>query len=180
MPSHRHRPSVRSRARRRSRPIAVAGAQYHVWLAPPDSEPLIIADIGDAIGLTFSLFNTEMRDAALIMLDSRRHVVAIVLDPPAEAGCPVRWIRQVDAGDEFAGFEFAQAIIVVVKDDIADGPATTVEALVYEAMRADSLAQDVLLLDMILATPDKIRSLAFALDPDCVWMERFEPFPDAS
>ena len=170
MLSRRHHPPARARARRRTRPIDVAGSSCLLWVPPPDSDPIVIATVIDAIEIVFELFELPMRDAALMMLDARRRLLGIILDPPAEVECLTAWAQSSPvAGD------LCQTVLVVVRDRVDDGPPSDEETAVFDALTRQSLAHNVLLLDMILANPDKVRSMAFAADPNCVWTEPFEP-----
>jgi len=169
MSARRHHPLARARTRRRTRSVDVQGFTCLLWVAPPDSEPIVIADIGDAIGLVFELFEMPMRDAALLMLDARRRLVGVILDLPPEVDCPIAMAQSSGVAD------FCQTIMVVVEENIADGPPRDAEIRVFEALSQQAVEHNVLMLDMILANPDKVRSMAFATDPHCIWTEPFEP-----
>ena len=110
-----------------------------------------------------------MRDGALMLLDARRRLVGVILDPPPEVECLTAWAQSTDGVTEFC-----QTILVVVEDHIADGPPTEMETVVFDALSEQALAHSVLMLDMILANADKVRSMAFATDPNCVWTDPFE------
>jgi len=168
MSSRRHRPLARARSRRRTRPIDFEGSSFLVWIPPVDSDPIIVATIVDAIELVFELFEMPMSDAALMMLDARRRLVGVILDPPADIDCLTSWAQNSDVAD------FCQMILVVVDDEIADGAPREKEIVVFEALSRQALEHNVLMLDMIVANPDKVRSMAFATDPNCIWTEPFE------
>ena len=140
-----------------------------MWAPQADSDPIVVATIADAIELVFGLLEMPMRDGALMLLDARRRLVGVILDPPPEVECLTAWAQSSEGVNDFC-----QTILVVVEDRIADGPPTEQETAVFEAMSRQALAHNVLMLDMILANPDKVRSMAFATDPNCVWTEPFE------
>lgn len=169
MSSRRHHPPARARSRRRTRPIDFDGSSCLLWSPQADSDPIVVATIVDAIELVFELFEMPMRDAALMLLDARRRLVGVILDPPPEIDCLTAWAQSSEGVSEFC-----QTILVVVADDITDGPPAEMETVVFDAMSRQALAHNVLMLDMILANPDKVRSMAFATDPNCVWTEPFE------
>ena len=170
MSSRRHHPPARARSRRRTRSVEVQGSSCLLWIPHVDSEPVVVATILDAIELVFELFEMPMREAALMMLDARRRLVAVILDPPPEIECLIGWAQSSEVA-----IDFCQSILVVFENDITDGPPSEMETVVFDAMSQQSLEHDVLLLDMILANPDKVRSMAFATDPNCVWTEPFDP-----
>jgi hypothetical protein len=167
MSSRRHRPLARARSRR-TRPLDFDGSSCLSWIPQVDSDPIVVATIVEAIELVFELFEMPMRDAALMLLDARRRLVGVILDPPADIGCLTSWAQSSDVAD------FCQTILVVVEDDIADGAPQEREIVVFEALSRQALEHNVLMLDMILANPDKVRSMAFATDPNCIWTEPFE------
>ena len=84
---------------------------------PEPDEPIIIGGFAEAAALTFELFDLDMRREALVLLDERRHVTAILLDPPASVGV---FIGRVDA----AGLEvpFAQTLSIVIQPSIGAQP----------------------------------------------------------
>jgi len=168
MPSRRHHPPARARSRRRTRAIDCEGSSCLLWIPQADSDPIIVATIVDAIELVFELFEMPMLDAALLMLDARRRLVGVILDPPADVDCLTGWAQRSGVAD------FCQTILVVVEDDIGEGAPQERETAVFEALSRQALEHNVLMLDMILANPDKVRSMAFATDPNCIWTEPFE------
>ena len=169
MPSRPHHPLARARSRRRPRPIDFEGVSCLFWAPPPGAEPIILANVGDAIGFVFGLFELPMEDAALLLLDARRRLVGVILDPPPDIDCVTEWAQSTGGVAEFC-----QMILVVVEGDIADGPPRERESRVFEAIGQQALEHNVLLLDMIFANPDKVRSMAYATDPSCVWTEPFD------
>ncbi len=74
-----------------------------------------------------------------------------------------------------AAFHYSHMILVIVEDEIPDGAPTPMEATVFETMREHNSEHGIGMLDMLLANPDKVRSMAFAMDPDCIWTQPFEP-----
>jgi len=169
MPSRPHHSLARARSRRRPRPIDFEGVSCLFWAPPPDAEPIILADVGEAIGFVFGLFELPMEDAALLLLDARRRLVGLILDPVPDIDCVTDWAQRTDGVRGFC-----QMILVIVDGDIGEGPPSERETRVYEAISQQAIEHNVLLLDMLFANPDKVRSMAFATDPNCVWTEPFE------
>jgi hypothetical protein len=161
------------RARPRSRRCALrldhAGDEFAVWLPPPD-DPLVIAGFGDAASLALELTDWSAEREVLVLLDEHRQVTAMLLDPPPLVGI---FIGVVDL--PAAEVDFCQTLSVVVSEPPTDGPPPERHRQGYHALRRWHVLQGLQLLDVILAHPERVQSLAIACDPDAVWFDEFEP-----
>lgn len=166
MPFHT-RPRL-SRRRRYSLPVQTDEHCWHIYHPDPD-EPLYVAEFGDAAMLAVELAQLPVAHEAVVLLDARRRVVAVLLDPPAEVGV-------------FVGFadlpgleEFSHTLSIVYEDQVYAGPPNEEDRRGYQALRRAHMAQGLLLLDVLLTDGDTVRSLAIGCDPDPVWFEEFDP-----
>jgi hypothetical protein len=75
----------------------------------------------------------------------------------------------------FPGFEtpFCQTMVIVIDDDVRQGPPTPDQAHAYHAIRRAHMAQGLQLLDVVLTDGDDVCSLAIGCDPDPVWFDEF-------
>ena len=165
--------STHHRMRRRShqRPVACSYEMqsYYVWFPDPD-EPIILDTFAEAAGFALDLDEFPVANEAIVLLDERRRVTAMLLDPPAELGVFV-------GCTDLPGAEvpFCQTMSVMFVDRIDEGPPTADEKKDYVGLRRAHALQGLLLLDVIMVAQDLVRSLAIACDPDPIWFEPFEP-----
>ena len=154
-PRHRRRPTLQ---------LLYEGESCAVVHPDPD-EPITIAGFAEAAALAFELVDLDVRREALVLLDERRQVTAILLDPPATVGV---YIGRVDG----AGLEvpFIQTLSIVFQRSIAaHAPQDEIDG--YRALRRVHMLQGLLLLDVILTDGERVQSMAISSDPDAVWFE---------
>ena len=83
MPYH-SRPRL---SRRRRHPLPLQSDDYDWSIYHPDpDEPILIEEFGDAAMLAAEVWQLPAHKEVLVLLDERRRVTAILLDPPAEVG----------------------------------------------------------------------------------------------
>jgi hypothetical protein len=158
-PRHRRRPTLQ---------LLYEGESCSVVHPDPD-EPITITGFAEAAALAFELVDLDVNREALVLLDERRHVTAILLDPPAAVGV---YIGRVDG----AGLEvpFMQTLSIVFQRTVAAiAPQDEIDG--YHALRRVHMLQGLLLLDVILTDGERVQSMAIASDPDAVWFESFGP-----
>ena len=142
----------------------------HSWsiFHPGPDDPIVIAEFSDAVMLATEVFDMPVCHEVLVLLDERRRITAMLLDPPAEVGLLVGMAQ-------LPGVEapFCQTISVVIDLDVPDGPPSAVDRRGYHALRRAHMAQGLLLLDVLLTDGNRVRSLALGCDPDPVWHDEF-------
>ncbi len=164
---------ARPRSRRCSLQIEHGADRFRIWLPPADDE-LVLTGFGDAASLAFELLDWGAEREVLVLLDARRRVTAMLLDPPPAVG--LRPAREEVPGLEV---EFCQTLSIVLGETPVDAPPTPRLRDGYHALRRVHVLQGLQLLDVILAHPERVQSLAIACDPDPVWFEPFEPLEPA-
>lgn len=170
MPFHPH-PRL---SRRRCQALALQSGEYCWSVYHPDpDQPIVIAEFGDAAMLAAEIGQLPVRHEAVVLLDARRRVSAILLDPPPEVGMFVGLA-------ELPGVEasFSQTMCVLLDDKVAGGPPADDDRRGYHALRRAHMAQGLLLLDVLITDGDVVRSLAIGCDPDPVWFDEFTPLAD--
>ena len=163
-------PRLRLPRRRRTHlRLSLGDHQWGLFVPDPD-EPLVVTGFSDAVSLAVDLADLPVQHEAVVLLDERRRITAILLDPPAEVGMFVGRL-------ELPGLEspFCQTMTVVVQPDVPTGPPADDDRLGYQALRRLHMAQGLLLLDVLLTDGDTVRSLAIGCDPDPVWFDEFDP-----
>lgn len=172
MSAHRH---PRSRTRRHSMPLEFESEPFAVWLPDPD-DPVAIENFGDAASLAFDLLELPVEREMLVLLDERRTITAVVVDPPPPVGVFI-------GRCEIPGLEvpFCQTLSLVLVDRVVEGPPTEDDRRGYLSLRRLHVLQGLQLLDIIRVDGERVQSLAIACDPDPIWFETFEPLqlPDA-
>jgi len=165
--------SILRRARPRSRRCALHltydNDEFSVWLPPPD-DPLLIAGFGEAASLALELTDWPATNEILVLLDERRQVTAMLVDPPPAVGL---LIGEIDL--PALEVPFCQTLSIVVAEPPSDGPPPARHRDGYFALRRFHMLQGLQLLDVILAHPERVQSLAIACDPDPIWFEDFDP-----
>ena len=149
---------------------------YHWGICYPDpDEPIVIAGFGEAATLATDILDLPVCNEVVVLLDERRRVTALLLDPPCEIGLFVGHaaLPGLDA-------PFCQTMCVVVNAEVYSGPPRDVDRRGYQALRRAHMAQGLLLLDVILTNGDTVRSLAIGCDPDPVWFDEFDPLREQS
>lgn len=169
MSSHR----ARARHRKPTFELEYAGRSCRVWLPDP-AEPIIIAGIGDAISLAWTMLDMPVEREALVLLDEQRQITCVMLDPPADVGL---FVGLLDG----PGLEvpFCQTLCVELRDAVSAEPPSTHDRECYFSLRRVHAVQGLLLLDVILVDTERVQSLAAALDSDCIWFEDFPTAADA-
>ncbi|MFN6118653.1 MAG: hypothetical protein ACK5CE_03290 [Actinomycetes bacterium] len=161
------------RARPRSRRCALRldhdGDEFALWLPSPD-DPLVVSGFGDAASLALELTDWPVEREVLVLLDARRRVTAMLIDPPPLVGI---FVGAVDLPASEVGF--CQTLSIVVAEPPTDGPPPARHREGYHALRRWHVLQGLQLLDVILAHPERVQSLAIACDPDAIWFDEFEP-----
>lgn len=164
-------PFARFRLPRR-RPSLRLQSPDHEWFMfhPDPDQPLVVAGFGEAASLAAIVMDLPVRNEMLVLLDERRVVTAMLLDPPAELGLFVG-MAQVP------GLEtpFCQTLDIVIRDRVETGPPSADDRRGYHALRRAHMAQGLLLLDVVVTDGDMMRSLAIGCDPDPVWFDEWDP-----
>lgn len=166
-------PRLRLPRRRRTNLRLSIGEHEWALFVPQAEEPLVVEGFGDAVSLAVDLADLPVRHEAVVLLDERRRITAILLDPPAEVGM---FVGRCD----LPGLEtpFCQTMTVVVESTVPTGPPSDDDRLGYQALRRLHMAQGLLLLDVLLTDGDTVRSLAIGCDPDPVWFDEFVPLDE--
>jgi hypothetical protein len=162
-------PRLRAFRRHHLLRLESSGRQW-IICHPPADEPLVIAGFGEAAMLANLIVDLPVEREALVLLDERRQVTALLLDPPPEVGLLVGIAA-------LPGLEapFCQTMSVVIVPHVATLPPTPDEHRGYHSLRRAHMAQGLLLLDVVFTDGDTVRSLAIGCDPDPVWFDEFEP-----
>ena len=163
MPYH-PRPRV-SRRRRHPLPLQSGDHDWSIYHPDPD-DPIVVAEFGDAAMLAAEMFHLPVHKEVLVLLDERRRVTAILLDPPAEVGLLVGM-------SDLPGVEapFSQTLAILLADHVEVGPPSDDDRRGYHGLRRAHMAQGLLLLDVLITDGDVVRSLAIGCDPDPVWFD---------
>ena len=170
MPYH-SRPRL---SRRRRHPLPLQSDDYDWSIYHPDpDEPILIEEFGDAAMLAAEVWQLPAHKEVLVLLDERRRVTAILLDPPAEVGLLVGM-------SDLPGVEapFSQTLAIVFAERVEVGPPADDDRRGYHALRRAHMAQGLLLLDVLITDGDVVRSLAIGCDPEPVWFDDWEPLAD--
>ena len=158
----------RRRLPRRRQQALQLQSDDHCWsiFHPDPDEPIVLSGFAEAAALTFDVVELPAQHEIVVLLDERRTVTAMLLDPPAEVGLLVGMA-------ELPGIEapFCHTLCIVVEPCVGGGPPSDDERRGYFALRRAHMAQGLLLLDVILTDGDTIRSLAIACDPDPAWFD---------
>lgn len=170
MPFH-SRPRV-SRRRRQALPLQSGEHCWSIFHPDPD-EPIVIAEFGDAAMFAAEIGQLPVHHEAVVLLDERRRVTAVLLDPPAEVGMLVGLA-------DLPGVEapFSQTLCIVIEQVVQGGPPCEEDGRGYHALRRAHMAQGLLLLDVLITDGDVVRSLAIGCDPDPVWYDEFIPLDE--
>jgi hypothetical protein len=157
----RHRP----RHTRPSLSIEFESASCGVWLPDPE-QPLVIAGFGDAASLAFSCLDMPVEREVLVLMDERRAVTAMLLDPPPEVGVGIGWC-------DGPGLEvpFCQTLDIVIVTRVRQAPPSDHDVNGYHSLRRLHMLQGLLLLDVILVHGDRVQSVAIGAGLECEWFE---------
>lgn len=144
----------------------------HEWsiVNPSPDEPIVVSGFGEAALLALDAVALPAEHEVLVLLDERRAVTALLLDPPPEVGIFVGRVA-------LPGLEspFCQTMSIVLEAQVAPGPPSADDRAGYHALRRVHMAQGLLLLDVLLTDGDNVRSLAIGCDPDPVWFDEHLP-----
>jgi NAD(P)-dependent dehydrogenase (short-subunit alcohol dehydrogenase family) len=127
MPYH-SRPRL---SRRRRHPLPLQSDDYDWSIYHPDpDEPILIEEFGDAAMLASEVCQLPAHKEVLVLLDERRRVTAILLDPPAEVGLLVGM-------SDLPGVEapFSQTLAIVFAERVEVGPPADDDRRGYHALR---------------------------------------------
>ncbi|MFM7685062.1 MAG: hypothetical protein ACKPDI_03935 [Actinomycetota bacterium] len=164
----------RLRLPRRRQPSHRLSANDHEFsvLVPPPDEPILVPSFREAVMLAMDIRELPVQHEALLLLDERRHVAGLLLDPPAEVGLLIGAVLPDDCD-----LRFSQTIDIVLRDTVAPGPPDDHDREGFEALRRIHLAQGLLLMDVLITDGDNVRSMAIACEPEPIWFEEFDPHP---
>lgn len=154
--------------------LRLQSGDYHWGICYPDpDEPIVIAGFGEAAILATGILDLPARNEVVVLLDERRRVTALLLDPPGEIGLLVgrTALPGLDA-------PFCQTMCVEVNAEVYFGPPREADRAGYHALRRAHMAQGLQLLDVILTDGDTVRSMAIGCDPEPVWFDEFVPLAD--
>ncbi|HAP76851.1 MAG TPA: hypothetical protein DCR14_12295 [Acidimicrobiaceae bacterium] len=164
-------PFTRFRLPRR-RPRLEFDSPEHPWsiFIPDPDDTVVVGGFGEAAMLAAEVFELPAHHEVLVLLDERRRITAMLLDPPAEVGVFVGMAA-------LPGVEapFCQTLSIVLQPQVEPGPPDPNDRRGYHALRRAHMAQGLLLLDVLLTDGDTVRSLAIGCDPDPVWFDEFDP-----
>ncbi len=162
----------RPRSRRRALHLEYDSDEFWVWLPQPD-DPLVIPSFGEAASLAMEVADWSVSNEVLVLLDARRQVTAMLIDPPPAVGVFVGRL-------ELPALEvpFCQTLSIAVSEPPTDGPPPERHRQGYYSLRRFHMLQGLQLMDVILAHPERVQSLAIACDPDAIWFEEFDPIDD--
>jgi hypothetical protein len=159
------------RRRQPSHRLSANDREFSV-LVPPADDSIVIPSFREAVMLAMDIRELPVQHEALVLLDERRHVAGLLLDPPAEVGLLIGAVLPDDCT-----IDFCQTIDIVLRDTVAPGPPDDHDRDGFEALRRIHLAQGLLLMDVLMTDGDNVRSMAIACDPEPVWFEDFSPHP---
>lgn len=164
--------SPRLRLPRRRQPSLRFDSDTREWgiLVPDPERDLIIADFREAVMLALDIHEFPVCNEVLVLLDERRVVTAMLLDPPAEVGLFIG--TSLPPGVEAP---FCQTLDIVLEPKVGSGPPSDRDREGFHALRRAHMAQGLLLMDVLLTDGDNVRSLAIGCDPDPIWFEEFAP-----
>lgn len=168
-------PFTRRRLGRRRHHSLRLQSEAHYWsiYIPDPDDQIVITGFGEAAMLATEIAEMGVEHEVVVLLDERRVVTALLIDPPAEVGLFVTLAH-------LPGVEapFCSTMCVVVEPFVSTGPPSHDDRHGYQALRRAHMAQGLLLLDVILTDGDTVRSLAIGCDPDPVWFDNFDPLPE--
>lgn len=168
-PAHSPARHTRPRSRRRSLRMELDHDVFEIWM-PSADEPVLIESFGEAASFAFEVADWNAEREVLVLLDARRRVTAMLLDPPPPLGVLI-------GSCDLPALEvpFCQTLSIVITPCIDDGPPHDDDRSGYFGLRRLHMLQGLQLLDVILVDHERVRSLAIACDPDPVWFEPFDP-----
>lgn len=161
-------------SRRRQHSLQLqSDAQCWSILHPPTDDAIILAEFSDAAALAAELSELQVQREALALIDARRRVTAILIDPPAEVGLLVGLV-------DLPGVEapFCQTMSIVIDDRVPTGAPSDEDRQGYHALRRAHMAQGLLLMDVLVTDGTIVRSLAIGCDPEPVWFDAFDPLDE--
>ena len=170
------RPTPRTIARSSLDELALGseGDEFRLWLPQPD-EPIVLASFTDVVSFALEVPDLPVEREVMVLLDHRRRMTALLLDPPPPLGVLVG-----RAGIPGLDVPFSHTLSIVVTEHVEMAPPDQRHRTGYHSLRRVHMAQGLTLLDIVLTDGEAVQSLAFACDPDPIWTEPFEdgPFED--
>lgn len=161
-----------SRRRQHTRSLQHDEHHWSVYVPAPH-DPVVLVGFGDAVVLAGELAEFGVDREAVVLLDARRRVCAILLDPPPEVGLLVGLLDLPGLDSQFC-----QTLCIAFASHVEVGPLTDDDRRGYLALRRAHMAQGLLLIDVLECDGDTVRSLAIGCDPDPVWFDEFDPLED--
>jgi hypothetical protein len=150
------------------------GDEFRLWLPQPD-EPIVLASFADAVSFALEMADLPVEREVMVLLDHRRRMTALLIDPPPPLGVVI-------GRADIPGLDvpFSHTLSIVVTDHVENAPPDERHRAGYHSLRRIHMTQGLTLLDIVLTDGDAVQSLAFACDPDPIWLEPFEdePFED--
>ena len=141
----------------RRRPSLRLQSPDHEWFMfhPDPDQPLVVSGFGEAASLAAIVMDLPVRNEMLVLLDERRVVTAMLLDPPPEVGLFVGLAQ-------LPGLEtpFCQTLSIVVQAHVETGPPTDDDRRGYQALRRALGDQGPLRAVLPITDPDATASLA--------------------
>jgi hypothetical protein len=141
--------------------------EFHLWLPQPET-PILLSSFADAVAFAEEVPQLPVEREVLVLLDEHRRITALLLDPPPPLGV---LIGRVGLPGLDVPFRFT--LTIVVADSVEPAPPDERHRSGYFALRRIHMLQGLVLLDILLTDGIGVQSLAFACDPDPVWVEPF-------
>jgi len=163
---HHHHHYARSRRRLRGGSATLEELSFRYLSPLADGCTIVLADLADAAGLAFELFDFEVQDGAIILLDEERRVTSVLLDPPPDIAAAIHWGRESDVA-----VDVAHLIVVVRRDRVVEAPPSDEDVVLYWAAQVVCVAHGVQWMDLLVANPHQLQSIGFVCDPESVWHE---------
>jgi hypothetical protein len=159
--------------------LGAGGDEFRLWLPQPD-EPIVLASFAEVVSFALEVADLPVEREVMVLLDHHRRMTALLLDPPLPLGVLI-------GRADIPGLDvpFSHTLSIVVTDHVENAPPDERHRIGYHSLRRIHMTQGLTLLDIVLTDGDAVQSLAFACDPDPIWLEPFwneqvgdEPFRD--
>ena len=159
--------------------LGAGGDEFRLWLPQPD-EPIVLASFAEVVSFALEVADLPVEREVMVLLDHHRRMTALLLDPPPPLGVLI-------GRADIPGLDvpFSHTLSIVVTDHVENAPPDERHRIGYHSLRRMHMTQGLTLLDIVLTDGNAVQSLAFACDPDPIWLEPFwneqvgdEPFGD--